>query len=159
MHKTSAHCDRLFDSNRLHMQCKTLREFDDRGTRRMFGFANVDEYYSKSSSRKFLGTVGVPLLCINALDDPIVPSTVIPSEPAQWGNNPNIIICTTRRGGHVGWLEDNNPFAMHNSWADSITMRFFQALLEARADSVLMSKSLTKLRERGVNQDIQTNKE
>ena len=47
----------------------------------------------------------VPLLCVNALDDPIAPKEAIPREafgPA--GGNPHLMLATTPTGGHLGWL-------------------------------------------------------
>ena len=51
----------------------TIRDFDDAVTRVSFGFASVDAYYAASSSARAIPRVRVPLLCLQAADDPIAP--------------------------------------------------------------------------------------
>jgi predicted alpha/beta-fold hydrolase len=45
-----------------------------------FGFKSVDDYYSDSSSSKSVKHVRIPLLCIQAANDPVAPSRGIPRE-------------------------------------------------------------------------------
>eukprot|EP00798_Chlamydomonas_sp_ICE-L_P019932 gene19932-26638_t len=52
---------------------KNIRQFDDAITIRCFGWESVDEYYVGSSSSLSIPQVTMPLLCIQALDDPIAP--------------------------------------------------------------------------------------
>ena len=56
----------------------SVREFDDRITRHVAKHATVDTYYRKCSSAQYLPGVGVPLLAISALDDPICTREAIP---------------------------------------------------------------------------------
>jgi len=80
----------------------TVREFDEAMTRRTFGFASVDEYYQKSGSKYRLPHVRVPLLCIQAKDDPIAVDEAIPREAAA--ANPHVALVITPSGGHLGWM-------------------------------------------------------
>ncbi|KAG6957024.1 hypothetical protein JG687_00010242 [Phytophthora cactorum] len=50
---------------------RTVREFDDTLTSVLFSYKNADHFYEDASSDKKLRAVKVPLLCINAEDDPI----------------------------------------------------------------------------------------
>jgi len=59
---------------------RTVRDFDEGLTRVSFGFKSVDDYYSNSSSSDSIKNVCVPLLCIQADNDPIAPSRGIPRE-------------------------------------------------------------------------------
>ncbi|XP_071919643.1 embryogenesis-associated protein EMB8-like isoform X2 [Coffea arabica] len=59
---------------------KSVREFDEALTRVSFGFKSVDDYYSNSSSSDSIKNVCIPLLCIQAANDPIAPSRGIPRE-------------------------------------------------------------------------------
>lgn len=98
---------------------KTVREFDHHMTRLVFGYPTVDHYYADSSSIKKLPDVRVPLLCVNARDDPI--SIVVPSRE-QVDANPNVILCVTKSGGHLGFFEgDANPTERRRSRARSST--------------------------------------
>jgi pimeloyl-ACP methyl ester carboxylesterase len=49
------------------------------------------------------GQVNVPLLCLNAEDDPIIPATALPHEDAQAA--PNVVLAVTALGGHVAHFE------------------------------------------------------
>ncbi|RCI01911.1 hypothetical protein CU098_010711 [Rhizopus stolonifer] len=94
----------LIDSDKI-MTAQTIREFDDACTRRMFGFTTVDNYYRDASSCRFIEHVKVPLLCLNALDDPIAAASCIPYEEIKI--NPHVVLATTAYGGHLGWFEHN----------------------------------------------------
>lgn len=50
---------------------RTVRESDDTLTSVLFNYKNADAFYEDVSSDKKLRAVKVPLLCINAEDDPI----------------------------------------------------------------------------------------
>lgn len=86
-------------------QAKSLFDFDDRFTRILFKYNSVPEFYTDASSITRLSHVAVPLLCINAADDPI--SITIPSDE-QILANPNVILCVTRSGGHLAFFEGEN---------------------------------------------------
>lgn len=78
-----------------------------------FRYPSVDHYYADSSSVKKLPGVRVPLLCVNAKDDPI--SVSLPSR-TQVEANPNVILCVTKSGGHLGFFEDSAPGAERPGW-------------------------------------------
>ncbi|KAG1467360.1 hypothetical protein G6F56_004458 [Rhizopus delemar] len=85
------------------MSARTIREFDDACTRRMFGYSTVNNYYRDASSCRFIEHVRVPLLCLNAIDDPIAHADCIPYDEIKC--NPNVVLATTDQGGHIGWFE------------------------------------------------------
>ncbi len=64
----------------------------------LFPFDDILEYYKWASSHTALPTVEVPLLTINAADDPIVRSL-----PAHV-DNPHVVMVVTSGGGHLGWF-------------------------------------------------------
>ena len=78
-----------------------FREFDDAVTAPLHGFAGVDDYYARSSSRQYLSAIHVPTLLIHAADDPFMfPDTApTPDElPA------NVELALSPHGGHVGFV-------------------------------------------------------
>ncbi len=81
---------------------KTVRDFDDAITRRSFGFPDVDAYYRASGSSQRLPAVRVPLLCVQAADDPIAVDAAVPRAAAA--ANPNVAMIVTPSGGHLGWM-------------------------------------------------------
>ncbi|KAL5854426.1 hypothetical protein ACOSQ4_004228 [Xanthoceras sorbifolium] len=82
---------------------RSVREFDNHATRVLGKFETVDSYYRHSSSTSFVRNVSVPLLCISALDDPVCTREAIPWDECR--ANENIILATTRHGGHLAYYE------------------------------------------------------
>jgi predicted alpha/beta-fold hydrolase len=87
---------------------KTFRQFDDAVTAPLHGFRDVDDYYTQSSSRRYLRHIEVPVLIIHALDDPFLPPDAIPAE-AELGRT--VTLELSRHGGHVGFVSGNIPLA------------------------------------------------
>ncbi|KAK1382268.1 Embryogenesis-associated protein EMB8 [Heracleum sosnowskyi] len=109
----------------LAASAKTVREFDDGITRVSFGFKSVDDYYSYSSSSKVIKNVRIPLLCIQAENDPIAPSRGIPYEDIK--GNPNCLLIVTPKGGHLGWVAGEEA-PRGAPWTDPLVMDFLQNL-------------------------------
>ncbi len=85
------------------MAATTVRHVDEQLTRRVFGFASVDDYYRAASCDQWLCHVKVPLLCLSAMDDPICVSSALPFD--QCVSNSNVALVTTEKGGHLGWFQ------------------------------------------------------
>ncbi len=52
------------------LSSKTIKEFDDRFTSRQFGYSDVKEYYSDACLVGKLKQMRIPVLALNAEDDP-----------------------------------------------------------------------------------------
>ncbi|EOA23252.1 hypothetical protein CARUB_v10017300mg, partial [Capsella rubella] len=107
----------------LAANATTVRDFDEGITRVSFGFKSVDEYYSKSSSSKSVKQVRIPLLCIQAANDPIAPERGIPRDEIK--ANPNCMLIVTPRGGHLGWVAGEEA-PNGAPWTDPVVMEFLQ---------------------------------
>lgn len=55
----------------------TLPELDEAYTRRVHEFDNISDLYRWSSSINYLDNIQVPIVFINAKDDPIVPEPLL----------------------------------------------------------------------------------
>ncbi|KAI1809121.1 carboxylesterase-like protein [Poronia punctata] len=82
---------------------KYLYEFDKAYQCPTWGYPTVDTYYRDASSVDTLLAVRIPLLALNALDDPISVKAGVPFDEAK--QNPYTVLCTTSLGGHLGWFE------------------------------------------------------
>ncbi|KAK6915930.1 hypothetical protein RJ641_018791 [Dillenia turbinata] len=82
---------------------RCVRDFDKYATRVMAKFRTVDAYYRHSSSVNFVEDVSVPLLCISAVNDPVCTGEAIPYDECR--NNKNVVLATTKHGGHLAYYE------------------------------------------------------
>lgn len=79
----------------------TLRQFDDRYTSPLHGFKNATDFYSRVSSDQFLPDVKVPLLIVNAANDPFLAPECFPTDVAK--DHKFFTLEIPKRGGHVGF--------------------------------------------------------
>ncbi|HEX2165684.1 MAG TPA: hydrolase, partial [Longimicrobiales bacterium] len=82
---------------------RSFREFDGAATAPIHGFADADDYYTRSSSIHYLHAIRVPTLLLHAADDPFLPAECFPHE--QVTQNPWLEAVVTDAGGHVGFIE------------------------------------------------------
>jgi predicted alpha/beta-fold hydrolase len=109
----------LLDGARLE-RARTLRDFDEVVTAPLHGFADAADYYARSSGKPFLHKVRVPLLLLNARDDPFMPGTALPSQAELSGA---ITAEFTAKGGHVGYVGELGDL----SWLPRRLLRYFDA--------------------------------
>lgn len=88
-------------------ELKTIWEFDDKVTAPLHGFADVHDYYTKSSSRQYLRKIRVPTLLLQAKDDPFMTPDVIPHKHELADC---VKLEVTEAGGHVGFISGKFPW-------------------------------------------------
>ncbi|ESW15659.1 hypothetical protein PHAVU_007G091100 [Phaseolus vulgaris] len=94
----------------------SVRDFDDHATRVVAKYESVDTFYRRCSSSTYVQSVSVPLLCINALDDPICTTEAIPWDECK--ANKNIVLATLKHGGHLAFFEGLT--ASHIWWVRAV---------------------------------------
>ncbi|KAL5963332.1 Protein ABHD1 [Taenia solium] len=87
----------------LEKWSRSVREFDENLTVDMFGYKSVDEYYADASPATKIDRVRIPILCLNAADDPFVPFRTLPLEVVNETGS-RVVLALTRHGGHIGFL-------------------------------------------------------
>ena len=101
IHRKRRRFPALCDPKKIR-RVRRIADFDELYTAPVHGFASAADYWEKSSCGGDLRRVRVPLLCINALNDPLVPSeTLVPPEAA-----PAVVFRRPRHGGHGGFIGD-----------------------------------------------------
>jgi len=109
----------LFDAEKLQAT-RTLREFDDLVTAPLHGYAGVDDYYTRASSKPGLINITVPTLLLNARNDPFLPGGALPSadrlSAAVTAEFPD-------EGGHVGFPDHCGAL----SWLPQNVLEFLGA--------------------------------
>ncbi|WP_075086793.1 YheT family hydrolase [Verrucomicrobium spinosum] len=86
------------DVRGLH-RIRTFREFDDRYTAPLHGFANAADYWARCSSKPLLPRITVPTLIISARNDPFLPAECFPFAEAE--ANSLVELDVPASGGHV----------------------------------------------------------
>jgi uncharacterized protein len=94
------------------------------GSPSLFPFATAHDYYVWGSSHHVLDDVRVPLLAINAGDDPIVQDL-----PARV-NNPYVAFIITASGGHMGWFERDARTGELGRWFKEPVLDWLRATAE-----------------------------
>ncbi|GBG76200.1 hypothetical protein CBR_g21949 [Chara braunii] len=104
---------------------RTVREFDEGLTRVSFGYRTVEDYYFDASSCRSVPYVRIPLLCVQAQDDPIAPARGIPRKALS--ANPNCILVVTPGGGHLGWCSGKDSL-LGAPWSDPLVIEYLRAV-------------------------------
>lgn len=90
---------------------RTFREFDDRYTAPLHGFRDAEDYWERSSSKRFLSAIRVPALMVNAKNDPFLGPGCFPEAEAK--ESSFFYLETPEQGGHVGFpTKDRGAFWM-----------------------------------------------
>jgi predicted alpha/beta-fold hydrolase len=103
---------------------RTVREFDDAITAPNFGFRDAQEYYEASSAKRVLDKAQVPILLIEAQDDPFVPYASILAAGAN--ENPVITLLAPEHGGHCAFVSHTSGAARW--WAEQTLVEFCESL-------------------------------
>jgi len=85
---------------------RTFAEFDDRYTAPLHGFRDAADYWERCSSRRFLAGIRLPVLLVNALNDPFLGPRCFPHAEAsasRW-----LVFESPAGGGHAGFPAAGN---------------------------------------------------
>jgi uncharacterized protein len=94
-----------FDAGAMR-RSRSLREFDNVVTAPLHGFRDTDDYWTRSSSKPWLGSIRVPTLVLNARNDPFLPAFALP----QGGDlSADVTAEFPDEGGHVGFISGAFP--------------------------------------------------
>jgi len=101
-------------------QLRNFRDFDDAVTAPLHGFAGVDDYYTRCSSRQFLADIRTRTLILQARDDPFMWPQSIPTAAEL---SAAVTLEVTKHGGHVGFVEGTWPWGPRY-WLESRIVEF-----------------------------------
>lgn len=106
----------LFDAAQL-LATRTLRTFDDLVTARLHGFKDVDDYYTRASSKPHLAHIAVPTLLLNARNDPFLPAAALPDVRML---SAAVTAAFPDEGGHVGFPDGGGSL----TWLPQAVLEF-----------------------------------
>ena len=101
---------------------RTIYDFDDFYTARLFGFGTAANYYRTQSSDQFLDRIRIPALLIVAKDDPLVPFSVY--DHAAFRENPCLRLLAVDHGGHLGFIARRRP----RFWLDGVILDWMKQI-------------------------------
>lgn len=87
---------------------KTLKDFDDVYTAPAHGFKDALDYYYSCSALRFLDTITIPTLVLNAQNDSFLAPSCYPIKQAQ--KNQHLFLEMPKHGGHVGFYDTKNIY-------------------------------------------------
>lgn len=98
----------LFNIDEI-LKADTIGQFDDNFIAKIYGFANKTDYYRKTGSKWFLSRIRVPVVAINARDDPFIEEMSLPSEldlkvESAGDTLAPVKLVYTKNGGHCGFM-------------------------------------------------------
>jgi len=99
---------------------KSFWEYDHQVIAPLHNFKDVHDYYNKSSSRQFLKNIQIPTKIIQAEDDPFMTPEILP-EQSELSSYVELVL--SAHGGHVGFINGNNP-VNPNYWLEQKILNF-----------------------------------
>ncbi|MBN2443676.1 MAG: alpha/beta fold hydrolase [Spirochaetales bacterium] len=82
--------------------------FDTEYTAPLYGYRDADHYWRETSCLQMFPKINIPLLIINAKDDPVLTGDCFPYEQVK--DNPYIFLETPESGGHCGFVTLRGEF-------------------------------------------------
>jgi predicted alpha/beta-fold hydrolase len=110
------------DLDRIH----NFREFDGAVTAPMHGFQSAQDYYECCSSRQFVDRIETPTLVLQAADDPLMRSGVIPPPDER---SAHVAFEISPNGGHVGFVSGPWPWSARY-WLEERIPEFLEAHID-----------------------------
>ncbi len=80
----------------------TFRQFDDAFTGPLHGFRDAQDYWDQCSCARWLDRVRIPVIVLNARDDPFLATACFPEATA--GSSRWVHLAAPDHGGHVGFV-------------------------------------------------------
>lgn len=124
------------------LRTRSLPEFDTHFTLRVTGHASVQEYYESQRSVHMMSQLHMPLLFLNAADDPLVPHRLFAPARRLAAQRDNVLFALTRWGGHLGFFERHwlPGMVRRTSWLDRVLVEYCAAALTMRAERPAAAK-------------------
>lgn len=92
---------------------------DEYYSRRVHGFKTVEEFYDSCSCLSRIPNIKIPMIFINALDDPLIPEPLWrPVQELCRNPNNDHVFLLLKHGGHLGFLEGGALKPNSTSWLD-----------------------------------------
>jgi abhydrolase domain-containing protein 15 len=112
------------------LKATSIREFDEHVYMKMHGYEDLESYWKVNNPMRDVDNLKMPLLCINALDDPVCTKETIPYH--EFRRKPKAMLLATGEGSHCAFYEGN---LILKSWCNNTAMTYLDRLREFNGDS------------------------
>lgn len=102
----------------------SLKEFDERITAKLHGFADAEDYWARASSLPHLPKIRVPTLLLNARNDPLLTEASFPEELAS--SSEYVHLEAPSHGGHVGFHDFRTGL---QPWSERRVLEFLSSVM------------------------------
>lgn len=123
----------------------TLEDLDHNFTCKMQGYQDVGDYYERCSCSNFMSNIDIPLIMLNAEDDPIVPESLLKFAKQYAESHDHSALITTKHGGHLGYFENGYIQPDVTSWLDRFACQVIDAVIAFKSRKDVQSTSITSL--------------
>jgi predicted alpha/beta-fold hydrolase len=118
----------MFPENNLvncdnYESIRNFVDFDNRFTAPLHGYKDAFDFYEKASTKPLLKNIEVPVMIIQALNDPFLGQDCYNIGDTQ---NSNIHFQVTKKGGHVGFMESGQLY----TWTERKALEFYETMLK-----------------------------
>lgn len=125
----SEEAKKKFDLNEKDIiNATTLPELDDAYTRKVYNYKSLTDMYRWSSSCHYVKTIEIPMIYINALDDPLVPEELIIPMREFANEKDNVAYIEVAHGGHLGFYEGGFLYPNPISWLNKLLIGIITAI-------------------------------
>jgi uncharacterized protein len=119
LQKAALHPGRL-DLTRLQA-VRVWQDFDEAFSAPLGGYLNAEDFYAQASAINYMAGVRIPVLLVNALNDPILTPACAPADLAR--QHPYLYLETPHQGGHVGFMVARDEY----TWVERRALEFVQS--------------------------------
>ena len=118
----------MFPENNLvncdnYESIRNFVDFDNRFTAPLHGYKDAFDFYEKASTKPLLKNIEVPVMIIQALNDPFLGQDCYNIGDTQ---NSDIHFQVTKKGGHVGFMESGQLY----TWTERKALEFYETMLK-----------------------------
>ena len=97
---------------------KDFQQFDNTFTAPIFGFKHANDFYKSGSAFYYLQNINVPVLVVNAANDPMLPGSCYPIQESE--KNKFVYLEIPKGGGHVGFYDGDKQIY----WSERRALQF-----------------------------------
>ncbi|KAG8880836.1 hypothetical protein FRB98_004712 [Tulasnella sp. 332] len=109
----------------------TLTGFSNEVVAPLAGYDTPEEFKITTSSARAIPNVRVPVLCVNACDDPLMKGKDLPR--SEMYASPWVVMATTPKGGHLGFSGTgvDGQSGPDGRWSTRVGFEWFRAIQDA----------------------------